>query len=172
MTARRVLIHFDEANELFYIDDINTITVVYLLNCAQHRFYGEYDILVDPSECLCEGPYALKALDDIRFREIADMVQGLLPPDSVNEGSEIVQKTIHLWLCNCNKIVFVRFSHLLILYNFFIGANNGFLYNNLSTTDEQHHSRDTVLANANVLSKDIRPQSIYPRKKIIFSFSG
>jgi hypothetical protein len=120
MAGRSVLIHFNEANELFAIDDFNATTVGDLLKLAQHRVWeGDEDILADPSECLCEGPYALTPLDDVRLREIDEMLQRLIPPYSFNEGLEIVQEPIHLWFCNCNKKVFVRFSHLLILYNFF-----------------------------------------------------
>jgi hypothetical protein len=120
MLGGKVIIHFNDAHELFNDVDFNNTTVEDLLNCARRRFYEEFeDLFAGFSDCLCEGPYVLQPLDDLRLREIVEMVQQLMPPGNVNEELEMEQGPIHLWLCNCNKIIFVRLNHLLIFYDFF-----------------------------------------------------
>jgi hypothetical protein len=147
MGGRTIIIHYNELTELFNTEDFNTTTVHSLLQYAQQRFYeDDVDLFAGPSDCLCDGPYASKPIDDIRLR-------------SINERSEILQQPIHLWFCNCNKLIFVLLTHLVIVCNFLLDGNNGFLSSDTSTTSEQNHTREDQAA-----------QSINIGEKVLFPF--
>ena len=107
MAGPTLIIHCDVASELFDDVDFNTTTVHSLLQRVHQRLYEEFkDILADPSDCLCDGPYASNPIDDLRLRGIAEMLRPRMPPSSTNRRSEPVRKPMQLWLCNCNKITF------------------------------------------------------------------
>jgi hypothetical protein len=171
MDGRKIIIHYNEKSELFDIEDFNTTTVHSLLRCAQQRFYRDgVDLLADLFDFLCDGPYASKPIDDVRLRSIDEMLQQLMPPSSDDERSDIVQQPIHLWLCNCNKLIFVLLTHLVIVYNFLLDGNNGFLFNDTFTTYEQHPSRETITVEMDIISEHQAPQPINMGEKVLFPF--
>lgn len=109
MPSGKVIIHLGDKQELFEINDFNSITVADLLKRAQLRFYGDLtDIITNSSDCLCEGPYATTGLDDVRFRAIVQMLQTPVSQSSVDQESNILHNPIHLWYCHCKKTVFFR----------------------------------------------------------------
>jgi hypothetical protein len=171
MSGGEVVIHFNGANELFDIDDFNVTTVDDLLKLMQYRIYGNNEKLILVSrDYLSEGPYLSEPLNDVRLREIIEMIQQRTTQDSINEKSEKGQRPVELWLCNCNKTIFICPNHLLIFCNFLLDTNNGFLFGNSSTTSKQHNSRDTIPVCNNDNSKQIHVQTHDPGKKFVFFF--
>jgi len=168
MSARSMVIHFGNAHELFDIDDANIPPVSDLLKRIQHRIYGDEELTVGSCDHLCDGPYAFEPLDDVRLRQIIEMVQQLDGADSIIEESERGKRRVELWLCNCNKTIFVRPNHLLIFYNFLLDTNNLFLFGNSSTMDEQHDSGDTRPVGNNDNSTGMHLQATSPSKKFVF----
>jgi hypothetical protein len=149
MPGGKVIIHYDDRQELFDVDDFNNVTVESLLKRAQLRFYeGLEELLADPDDCLCEGPYLTKGIDDVRLRAIVQMLQEPMAQNHINQEPDIIQKPVQLWFYDCNETIFYP-NHLLTLYNFLLDLNNKFLSEKFTTTGEQRYSGDTGSVDGN-----------------------
>jgi hypothetical protein len=109
MVARELIVNCNGSSQLFVVDDLDSITNGDLLSRVQQRMRDDdAEFLPDSSNCLCEGPYAGKPLDDRRVREIDAMLHRLMVElGSINQGSELKQKPIYLWFCHCNKTILI-----------------------------------------------------------------
>jgi hypothetical protein len=158
MGEREFLINFKEWTELIKINNSGTITVADILTHAQHRFYESLGQILADTDCLCEGPYASKPIDDARLNEIEEMLKKKVSYHYFTEKTETKKQPLQLWVCNSNETIFVCFSYMLIFYIVLLGIDNGFLCQNITTAGQQNHSGGIITPNTSVISKDVDGQ--------------
>ena len=103
MDARRIIVHVNELTELFDFKHSGDTIVKNLLEEVRDRLKSQFANILHPTDCLCEGSYAVGPLDDLRLRQIDQMLQQRTPPNDHNQGSQTNKIPIHIWFCNSNK---------------------------------------------------------------------